>query len=110
MEDLTIKVESLFGIQKAIADQQGINIHPAAFISDLAHFLPKIMCFFTQLAGHMKTIIDDSDDDGMENCTQQFTEEMKYIKICFGLCLRLLSGLFTWTGFEEQDHHELLCG
>lgn len=106
MEDLIKKIEKLFGIRQS-ASQQDIP-HPADFIFDLVEMLPKIMGFFDQLSGRLKHIVDDVDETGAENCTQLFTDETNYIKICFGQCLRLLSDLYTWSGFDEQRHRELL--
>lgn len=109
IEDVTRKVEHLIGIGKAV-DQYDCNIaHPDDFISDLLQILPKILQFFKQLSDHLNTIID-GESEAIENITQIFTDETNYIKTCFGLCMRLLSALYTWTGFEANEHQNLLCG
>lgn len=107
IEDVTKKVERLIGIGKSV-DQQDIA-YPHDFISDLLQMLPKVLQFFKQLSDHLKSIIDGESED-IENISQVFTDETNLIKMCFGLCMRLLSALYTWTGFEANEHQNLLCG
>lgn len=68
------------------------------------------MNYFNQLTQQLKSVIDKNDDDGEENNPDMFTEETNYIKVCFGLCLRLLAVLYTWPGFDEDTNRDLLNG
>lgn len=118
MEDLTSKMESIFGVHKysAVAHNAGQNIpFPAPFLSDLVQMLPKIFSFFNQLANQLKIIIDkagstnaDVDASAVEDI--MYSDESNYIKCCFGLCLRLLAAQFTWPGYEDEANKELLNG
>lgn len=114
MENVIKKVESIIGVAKATGQCDMNATHRDDFISDLVQILPKIMAFFKQLAAHMKSIVHGGDGDGdstaIEDCSQLFTDETNYIKICFGLCMRLLSGLYSWTAFENGDHQNILHG
>lgn len=110
IEDLTLKIESLFGVRRFGQDVRQYIHRPAHFIYDIVQILPRIMNYFKQLVQHLKSVIDENDDDGEENNPHMFTEETNYIKICFGLCLRLLAVLYTWPGFDEDANRDLLNG
>lgn len=109
MEDLTIKIESLFGVRKFTSEQQWQNIpYPADFVFDLVKILPKIMTSFHKLCGHLRAVIEQNDDDGEAMNPEMFSDDSNYVKICFGLCLRLLAALFTWPGFGDEANQVLL--
>lgn len=115
MEDLTFKIESIFGVHKynSVAHYSGHLIpFPENFLADLVQMLPKIFTFFNQLANQLRIIIDkataanvDADDEDI-----MFSDESNYIKCCFGLCLRLLAAQFTWPGYDDNKNKELLSG
>lgn len=117
MEDLTQKIESIFGVKKfgnAIDTCQNIAF-PAEFISDVVDFLPKILCHFEMVTEQLKKIIgnstkadndDDSDSDSFSE--DLFSDEANLIKVCFGLCIRLLAALFTWPEFSDDINKDTL--
>lgn len=113
MEDLTSKMESIFGVHKysAIGHHAGQNIpFPAPFISDLVQMLPKMFAFFNQLANRLKIIIDKAAAINADVKKIMYSEESNYIKCCFGLCLRLLAAQFTWPGYDDDANNELFKG
>lgn len=120
MEDLTMKVESIYGVRKFGPNPDYVQSIQFSenFISDVVQLLPKIMAFFNQVANQMKIIIDaatktdlsDSDTDTETFTDDLFSDEANLIKFCFGLCLRLLAALFTWPGFNDNSDHRLLKG
>lgn len=115
MEDLTQKVESIFGVRKFgqnIDSYQSIAF-PADFISDVVDLLPIMLNHFNKVAEQLKLIIesasngdDDSEGDGFSE--DLFTDEANLIKVCFGLCIRLLAALFTWPEFADDANAETL--
>lgn len=111
MEHVIKKVESIIGITKLSNQYDISDIHPD-FISDLVQILPKIMTFFKQLSNHLKVIVNYGDSPTMDidNSSKLYTDETNYIKVCFGLCMRLLSGLYLWPAFEDDTHKDLLRG
>lgn len=118
MEDLTFKIESIFGVRKysTVGHHFGQNIpFPALFLSDVVQMLPKIFTFSNQLANQLKIIIDkatanNTDADVTSADDILYTDESNYIKCCFGLCLRLLAAQFTWPGYDDDANKELLSG
>lgn len=117
MEDLTCKMESIYGVHKysSVGQQTGQYIlFPAAFLSDLVQMLPKIFEFFNQLANQLKIIIDRATATGADaNVSTEnvlYSDESNYIKCCFGLCLRLLAAQFTWPGYDDVANKNLLSG
>lgn len=111
MEDLTMKVESIYGVRKFGPNCMQNMLISADFLSDTVQMMPNIMFFYTELANQLKIIIDRSQNGDIDdNLIGLFTDENNYIKICFGLCLRLLAALYTWPGFEEGNHSKILEG
>lgn len=119
MEHVIKKVESIIGIVKSTYTQDELNLnHSNDFISDLVQILPNIMTFFNQLANHLKVIVDanvaNADDTAasmnLAACEQLYTEETNYVKVCFGLCMRLLAGLYSWSAFESEENVNILQG
>lgn len=117
MEDLTQKVESIFGVQKFGPNSENFQItFPVNFLSDVIVVLPKLIQQFERIAMHLKAIIDAStdsnvtDSEELEYTDDLFSDEANLVKICFGLCLRLIAALFTWPGFEDETHQHLLKG
>lgn len=117
MEDLTRKIESLFGVRKfGPTAEYAENIQfPKNFVSDVIMELPKIIAHFNNIANKLKEIIQSSvsSQTSSDDTTEQFTDDLfsekaNLVKVCFGLCLRLIAALFTWPGFEDQDNADLL--
>lgn len=115
MEHVISKVESIVGISKTSHAHDELNLnHSDDFISDLVQILPNIMAFFQQLANHLKVIVnaenanDTTTTVDLANCDQLYTEETNYVKVCFGLCMRLLSGLYSWSAFDSEQNQEIL--
>lgn len=118
MEDLTQKIESIFGVRKfgyTIDSCQSIA-DPAGFISDVVDLLPKILEHFDKVSKQLKQIItnsnsggdddDESDTDGPSG--DSFSDEANLMKVCFGLCIRLLAALFTWPEFDDNTNKNTL--
>lgn len=118
LEDLTQKIESIFGVRKfgnTIESCQSIAF-PAGFISDVVDFLPKILGHYKQVAKQLKQMIEnsknnDSDEDSNESESftgDLFSNEANLIKVCFGLCIRLLAALFSWPEFADDANMDTL--
>lgn len=117
MEDLTFKIESIFGVHKYSSGAQSWNQNipfPANFLTDLLQLLPKIFSFFNQLANQLKIIIDraaavNADADASVEDIM-YSDESNHIKHSFGLCLRQLAAQFTWPGYDDVANTDLLRG
>lgn len=117
LEDLTQKVESIFGVRKfghTIDTCQSIAF-PADFISDVVDLLPKILNHYNQVTKELSKIIEnasnaDTDNDSEPDSFSEelFSDEANLIKVCFGLCIRLLAALFTWPEFDDDANKETL--
>lgn len=117
LEDLTQKIESIFGVRKFgnIIDTCQIIAFPAEFISDVVDFLPKILSHFQMVTEQLKKIIgttakaDNDDDSESETISEDlYSDEANLIKVCFGLCIRLLAALFTWPEFSDDANKNTL--
>ncbi|XP_031621413.1 Fanconi anemia group D2 protein [Contarinia nasturtii] len=119
LEDLTQKIESIFGVRKfsnTVETCQSIAF-PAEFISDVVDVLPRILSHFDQVAKQLKEIIkssevtenNDDDDTESESISEKlFSDEANMIKVCFGLCIRLVAALFTWPEFSDDANKDTL--
>lgn len=119
IEDLTQKVESIFGVRKfgnTVDSCQSIA-YPAEFISDVVDILPKILNHFAQVTKQLKQTIDnsksseaeDDNDTEMDACSEDlFSNEANLMKVCFGLCIRMLAALFTWPEFDDDANNNTL--
>lgn len=88
---------------------------PAVFISDITNVLPKILEHFNQVAGELKQIIgkdnrlDTEDDSEPDEITEDlFSDEANLLKVCFGLCIRLMAALFSWPEFTDDVNKDTL--
>lgn len=117
MEDLTQKIESIFGVRKFgnVIDTCQSIAFPAEFISDVVDFLPKILSHFQLVTEQLKKIIgtpakaDDDDDSESDAMSEDlYSDEANLIKVCFGLCIRLLAALFTWPEFSDDANENTL--
>lgn len=117
MEDLAQKVESIFGVRKfgnTIDSCQSIAF-PADFISDVVGLLPQILNHFNKVTEDLTQIIENASHADTENDSESdsfseelFTDEANLIKVCFGLCIRLLAALFTWPEFADDANKDTL--
>lgn len=117
LEDLTQKVESIFGVRKfgyTIDSCQSIAF-PVEFISDVVFLLPTILKHYDQVAKQLQQIITDSTNSDMDDDSESdlfkddlFSDEANLIKVCFGLCIRLLAALFTWPEFGDDANQDTL--
>lgn len=117
MEDLTQKVESIYGVRKfgqTIESFQSIS-QPASFISDIINVLPKILDHFNQMSEQLMQIMgkttsaeteDETESDGLTE--DLFSDEANLIKVCFGLCIRLQAALFSWPEFSDDVNKDTL--
>lgn len=116
LEDLTQKVESIFGVRKfsSTIDSCQSIAYPAEFISDVVDVLPKILNHFNQVTKELIQIIENASndtDDGSELdsfSADLFSDEANLIKVCFGLCIRLIAALFTWPEFSDDANEDTL--
>lgn len=116
MEDLTQKIECIFGVHKfgSVSEiHQNINF-PVNFLCDVIEVLPTVIKQFELITKHLKTIVNASidteitDSDDFEFTDDLFSDEANLVKMCFGLCLRLAAALFSWPGFEDEMHNSML--
>lgn len=118
LEDLTQKIESIFGVRKFgnnFDSCQNIAF-PTEFISDVVDLLPRILTHHAVVAKQLKQMIDNSkateeadEDTEVDSFTDDlFSQEANLIKICFGLCIRLLAALFTWPEFADDANNDTL--
>lgn len=78
--------------------------------------LPKIWNHSNELAEQLKQFKvrdpasadaeDDSESDGF--IEESFSDEVNLMKVCFGLCFRLLAALFSWTAFSHDANKDTL--
>lgn len=117
LEDLTQKVESIFGVRKFGQTMESFQTisQPAVFISDITNVLPKILEHFNQVAGELNKIIgkdkclDTEDDSEPDEITEDlFSDEANLLKVCFGLCIRLMAALFSWPEFTDDVNKDTL--
>ncbi|KAG4067200.1 hypothetical protein HA402_000191 [Bradysia odoriphaga] len=106
MDDLVIKMESIFGVKQFVPDQpMQYVLSPSDLFNDLIKFLPQIVTFFNQLADHLYECVSGAESDVDP---ELYTDELNYIKVCIGLCLRLFAAFFTWSNFQLDTHKSLL--
>lgn len=118
MEDLTQKIESIFGVHKfgSISEPSQYITFPVNFLCDVIEVLPTLIKQFELITKHLKNIVnasidtDITDSDAIEFTDDLFSDEANLVKICFGLCLRLVAALFSWPGFEDEMHNSMLKG
>lgn len=116
---MTQKIESIFGVRKfgnSVESCQSIAF-PAEFISDVVAFLPKILGHFEMVTQQLRKIagisakadVGDDDESESESISEDlFSDEANLIKVCFGLCIRLLAALFTWPEFSDDTNKDIL--
>lgn len=81
--------------------------------------LPNILNRSNQLAEQLKqlngskstTSADAEDDSESEGFTEDlYSDEANLMKVCFGLCIRLLAALFSWKNFsDDAEKDTLIC-
>lgn len=110
-------MESIFGVRKFGHSFELCQIitFPADFISDVVDLLPKIVNHFNEVTKELARIIEnssnsdiDEDSDAEGFTSDLFSDEANLIKVCFGLCIRLLAALFTWPEFSDDANKEIL--
>ncbi|XP_055905389.1 Fanconi anemia group D2 protein [Eupeodes corollae] len=108
--DIVNKLESITGVKKFSNDQQSQYMsYPIHFITDIVNqFLDPIMNNFHEISNAISTTVQRV--DGALGNADLFTDELNYLKICFGLCLRLLAALFSWSGFGDACNKKILKG
>ncbi|KAJ6632727.1 Fanconi anemia group D2 protein, partial [Pseudolycoriella hygida] len=106
MDDLVIKMESIFGVKQFVSDQPlQYVLSPVDLFNDFIVFLPQILQFFNQLSLHLNDIVSSTES---HKDPRLYTDELNYSKICFGLCLRLFAAFFTWPNFQQDVYQTLL--
>lgn len=116
MEDLTQKIESIFGVHKfgSVSETYHNITFPVNFLCDVIEVLPTLFKHFEIISKHLEAIVNASidteitDSDEYELTDDLFSDEANLVKMCFGLCLRLVAALFSWPGFEDEIHKTML--
>lgn len=107
IEDLILKLESVTGVKKLTPNQVvQFIICPVALIYDIKQFLPRFMQFFNQILDAMDKIASQGKESGKSALLS--ADEINFLKTCFGLTLRLWSGMFSWSGMRQEAHQGLL--
>lgn len=110
-------MESIFGVRRFGHSFEFCQIiaFPADFISDVVDLLPRILNHFSEVTKELRRIIENSstsdidEDSDTEGFTSDlFSDEANLIKVCFGLCIRLLAALLTWPEFSDDANKEIL--
>lgn len=117
MEDLSQKIESIFGVRKfghTVDSCQSIAF-PTGFISDIVSVLSRILIHFEKVANQLKLIIGNTSNTDTDDVSETdslsgdlFSDEANLLKVCFGLCIRLMAALFTWPEFDDDVNKDLL--
>lgn len=115
MEDLAQKIESIFGVHKfgSISEPSQHITFPVNFLCDVIEVLPTLIKQLELITEHLKNIVNasiDTDITDSEFTDDLFSDEANLVKICSGLCLRLVAALFSWPGFEDEIHRNMLEG
>lgn len=116
LEDLTQKIESIFGVHKfgSVSEIFQNITFPANFLCDVIEVLPTLIKQFELISKHLRAIVNASidteisDSDDFEFTDDLFSDEANLVKMCFGLCIRLVAALFSWPGFEDEIHKTML--
>lgn len=95
--DLITKFESLSKVKSEYLAHFQYSFCPADLMNDLILFIPKILDFIQQFIDYIKAVNDSEPND-------LFKDESNYIKISYGLCLRLLSAIYDWPDFRKHDN------
>lgn len=109
MDDLIIKLESLTGVTKFVANQRHqFNNNAEDFVADIIKYMPQILKFFQQLKTHLQETVTSV--KGVHDNGDLFTDQAIHVKICFGLCLRMMAALLTWSSFSDEKFKPILVG
>ncbi|XP_075147776.1 fancd2 [Haematobia irritans] len=108
LTDIVSKLESVVGIQKFQTEQS------LQYISKPGHFMCDISEFIYIVGNNMK-IISEAINKKLDEVQRiyshadLFTNEFNLLKVCFGLCLRLLVAFFSWSEWfvSEQRINKL---
>lgn len=105
--DLILKLESVTGTKKNVGfDQEQFVIYSVPLIYDMKQFLARFMHFLDQISEAIVKNQELAEDD--TESALLYSDEMGELKACFGLTLRLMAALFSWQGFHQEKHQELL--
>ncbi|XP_065371634.1 Fanconi anemia group D2 protein homolog [Calliphora vicina] len=103
LTDIVSKLESVVGIQKFQSEQSLQYIaKPGYFMCDLSDFI--------EVIGENMKIISAAINSKLEEVQRihshadLFTEEFNLLKVCLGLCLRLLVAFFSWSEWFISEH------
>ncbi|XP_073815806.1 fancd2 isoform X2 [Musca autumnalis] len=108
LTDIVSKLESVVGIQKFQTEQS------LQYIAKPGHFMCDLSEFIYIISNDMK-ILSDAINSKLEEVQRVyshadlFTDEFNLLKVCFGLCLRLLVAYFSWSEWfvSEQRINKL---
>lgn len=75
-------------------------------IKDLQQFLPNIKNTLNKIVALLKQTLDEN--DGRYDHPDLFTDELQELKTTYGLILRCINLIFSWRGFQDNKHLNLL--
>ncbi|KAM7362212.1 fancd2 [Cochliomyia hominivorax] len=103
LTDIVSKLESVVGIQKFQSEQSLQYIaKPGYFLCDLSDFIGIIGENMKCISTAINSKLDDV--QRIYSHADLFTEEFNLLKVCFGLCLRLLVAFFSWSEWFVNEH------
>uniref|UniRef100_A0A1I8ML88 Fanconi anemia group D2 protein n=1 Tax=Musca domestica TaxID=7370 RepID=A0A1I8ML88_MUSDO len=108
LTDIVSKLESVVGIQKFQSEQSLQYIaKPGHFMCDLSEFIYIVNNDMKVLSDAINLKLEDV--QRVYSHADLFTEEFNLLKVCFGLCLRLLVAYFSWSEWfvSEQRINKL---
>lgn len=95
--DLIMKIESLSKIRTETISKFNYAFAPADIISDLIQFFPNLLEFIKQFIDFINLTNEKEPND-------MFKENSNYVKICYALCLRLLSSIYQWSDMKKHEN------
>ncbi|XP_037821987.1 Fanconi anemia group D2 protein [Lucilia sericata] len=103
LTDIVSKLESVVGIQKFQTEQSLQYIaKPGHFMCDLSNFIGAIGENMKVISTAINTKLEEV--QRIYSHSDLFTEEFNLLKVCFGLCLRLLVAFYSWSEWFISEH------
>ncbi|KAK7793872.1 hypothetical protein R5R35_014151 [Gryllus longicercus] len=118
LQDLTSKVEYLLApeakrysaLKTAACKPVGFanleTFAPRSFARNTIKLLPALTDKLEAIAGYCQALLDKSDN--IRDAPSMFPEGSSDIKSCYSYILRILAGLFHWSGFESKVNTDSL--
>lgn len=104
LKDLTVKLEQLIKNKRTGFFLNLVNTDDV--IRDVQQFLPNINACFQALTHKINEMLAET--DGQRDMPDFFTPQATEIKYAFSLILYFFSVFFSWSGFQNSKHLNLL--